>query len=115
MTGSSMAKRIKQHLRSSMAGSLAFCLAFSGFPGQHSPAFLRISEAEAQSASIVRITESGSGIRKRLKLGLNKALVIDLPCRCRNPYVQAHLSVRKNGGPDQYLHFRRWRARNRQS
>jgi pilus assembly protein CpaC len=74
-----MAKRIKQHLRSSMAGSLAFCLAFSGFPGQHSPAFLRISEAEAQSASIVRITESGSGIRKRLKLGLNKALVIDLP------------------------------------
>jgi pilus assembly protein CpaC len=74
-----MAKRIKQQLRSSMAGSLAFCLAFSGIPGQHSPAFLRISEAEAQSASIVRITESGTGIRKRLKLGLNKALVIDLP------------------------------------
>ncbi len=79
MTGGSMAKRIKQHLRSSMAGSLAFCLAFSGIPGQHSPEFLRISEAEAQSASIVRITESGTGIRKRLKLGLNKALVIDLP------------------------------------
>lgn len=79
MTGGSMAKRIKQHLRSSMVGSLAFCLAFSGIPGQHSPAFLRISEAEAQSASIVRITESGTGIRKRLKLGLNKALVIDLP------------------------------------
>ncbi|MGG2477468.1 pilus assembly protein N-terminal domain-containing protein, partial [Rhizobium sp. BR5] len=37
------------------------------------------SEAEAQTASIVRITESGAGIRKRLKLGLNKALVIDLP------------------------------------
>ncbi|KJF75339.1 type II and III secretion system protein family protein [Agrobacterium arsenijevicii] len=79
MTGGSMAKRIKQHLRSSIAGSLAFCLAFSGIPGQHSPAFLRISEAAAQSASIVRITESGTGIRKRLKLGLNKALVIDLP------------------------------------
>lgn len=43
------------------------------------PKFLRVSEAEAQSASIVRITESGTGIRKRLKLGLNKALVIDLP------------------------------------
>ncbi len=79
MIRGSMAKRIKKHLRSSMAGSLAFCLAFSGIPGQHSPAFLRISEAEAQSASIVRITESGTGIRKRLKLGLNKALVIDLP------------------------------------
>nr|WP_178121781.1 type II and III secretion system protein family protein [Agrobacterium fabrum] len=74
-----MTKRFKHHLRSSMAGGLAFCLAFSGVPGQHSPDFLRTSEAEAQSASIVRITESGTGIRKRLKLGLNKALVIDLP------------------------------------
>ncbi|WP_425102654.1 type II and III secretion system protein family protein [Agrobacterium tumefaciens] len=74
-----MTNRLKQRLRSSMAGGLAFCLAFSGVPVQHSPGFLRISEAEAQSASIVRITESGAGIRKRLKLGLNKALVIDLP------------------------------------
>ncbi|CUX34597.1 Flp pilus assembly protein, secretin CpaC [Agrobacterium deltaense Zutra 3/1] len=79
MTGELMTNRLKQRLRSSMAGGLAFCLAFSGVPGQHSPGFLRISEAEAQSASIVRITESGAGIRKRLKLGLNKALVIDLP------------------------------------
>ncbi|EGL66951.1 component of type IV pilus [Agrobacterium sp. ATCC 31749] len=79
MTGGLMTKRFKHHLRSSMAGGLAFCLAFSGVPGQHSPDFLRTSEAEAQSASIVRITESGTGIRKRLKLGLNKALVIDLP------------------------------------
>ncbi|MCZ7494289.1 type II and III secretion system protein family protein [Agrobacterium rhizogenes] len=74
-----MTNRLNQRLRSSMAGGLAFCLAFSGVPGQHSPKFLRVSEAEAQSASIVRITESGTGIRKRLKLGLNKALVIDLP------------------------------------
>ncbi|MDH0612808.1 MULTISPECIES: type II and III secretion system protein family protein [unclassified Agrobacterium] len=79
MTGEFMTKRLKQRLRSSMAGGLAFCLAFSGVPGQHSPTFLRVSEAEAQSASIVRITESGSGTRKRLNLGLNKALVIDLP------------------------------------
>ncbi|MFK0206879.1 type II and III secretion system protein family protein [Agrobacterium sp. NPDC090283] len=79
MTGELMTKRLKQRLRSSMAGGIAFCLAFSGLPGQNSPEFLRISKAEAQSASIVRITESGAGIRKRLKLGLNKALVIDLP------------------------------------
>ncbi|CUX08512.1 type II and III secretion system protein family protein [Agrobacterium deltaense] len=79
MTGRLMTNRLNQRLRSSMAGGLAFCLAFSGVPGQHSPKFLRVSEAEAQSASIVRITESGTGIRKRLKLGLNKALVIDLP------------------------------------
>lgn len=79
MTGELMTKRLKQRLRSSMAGGIAFCLAFSGLPGQNSPEFLRISKAEAQSASVVRITESGAGIRKRLKLGLNKALVIDLP------------------------------------
>jgi len=79
MTGEFMAKRVKKHLRSSMLGGLAFCVAFSGIPGPHSPEFMRLGEAVAQSASIVRITESGSGIRKRLKLGLNKALVIDLP------------------------------------
>ncbi|MGP4685806.1 type II and III secretion system protein family protein [Agrobacterium pusense] len=79
MTGGLMAKRVKKHLRSSMLGGLAFCVAFSGIPGPHSPEFLRLGEAAAQSASIVRITESGSGVRKRLKLGLNKALVIDLP------------------------------------
>ncbi|CUX38030.1 MULTISPECIES: type II and III secretion system protein family protein [Rhizobium/Agrobacterium group] len=79
MTGGFMAKRVKKHLRSSMLGGLAFCVAFSGIPGPHSPEFMRLGEAAAQSASIVRITESGSGIRKRLKLGLNKALVIDLP------------------------------------
>ena len=79
MTGGLMTKRFKHYLRSSMAGGIAFCLAFSGVPGQHSPQFLRTSEAEAQGASVVRITESGAGIRKRLKLGLNKALVIDLP------------------------------------
>lgn len=79
MTGGLMTKRFKHHLRSSMVGGIAFCLAFSGVPGQHYHQFLRTSEAEAQSASVVRITESGAGIRKRLKLGLNKALVIDLP------------------------------------
>lgn len=79
MTGELMTNRLKQRLRSSMAGGLAFCLTFSGVPGQHSPWFLRVSEAEAQSASVVRITESGAGTRKRLNLGLNKALVIDLP------------------------------------
>lgn len=79
MTGGTMAKRIKSHLRASITGSLAFCLAFSGIPGHYAPESLRMSEALAQNASIVRITDSGTGVRKRLKLGLNKALVIDLP------------------------------------
>ncbi|MBB3946673.1 pilus assembly protein CpaC [Rhizobium skierniewicense] len=71
--------RLVQSMRSSVAGGLAFCIAFSGFPGLHAPLGLSTSEALAQSASIVRISESGQGVRKRLKLGLNKALVIDLP------------------------------------
>ncbi|WP_144576165.1 type II and III secretion system protein family protein [Agrobacterium sp. DE0009] len=79
MTGGTMSKRLTEHLRSSFMGGLAFCVAFSGIPGPHVPDALRLAEAKAQSASIVRITESGNGIRKRLKLGLNKALVIDLP------------------------------------
>ncbi len=35
--------------------------------------------AQAASDSMVRIAESGRGFHKRLKLGLNKALVVDLP------------------------------------
>ncbi len=71
--------RLKQAMRSSVTGGLAFCIAFSGFPGMNAPFGLSTHEALAQSASIVRISESGQGVRKRLKLGLNKALVIDLP------------------------------------
>ena len=71
--------RLKQAMRSSATGGLAFCIAFSGFPGMNAPFGFSTHEALAQSASIVRINESGQGVRKRLKLGLNKALVIDLP------------------------------------
>ncbi|UHS55435.1 type II and III secretion system protein family protein [Agrobacterium vaccinii] len=70
---------LKTVMRSSVTGGLAFCIAFSGFPGMNAPFGLSTNEALAQSASIVRINESGQGVRKRLKLGLNKALVIDLP------------------------------------
>lgn len=63
---------IGRKLRSSVAGGLAFCLAFSGVPAQ-------TFTAEAASQSMVRIGESGPGVRKTIKLGLNKAVVIDLP------------------------------------
>ncbi|MGV1871086.1 type II and III secretion system protein family protein [Agrobacterium rosae] len=71
--------RLKQAMRSSVTGGIAFCIAFSGFPGMNAPFGFSTHEALAQSASIVRINEGGQGVRKRLKLGLNKALVIDLP------------------------------------
>nr|WP_306766336.1 type II and III secretion system protein family protein [Shinella pollutisoli] len=69
---------IAKTFRASVAGGTAFCLALSGLPaavvtGQ--PAGV----AEAASSSIIRISDSGPGARKSIKLGLNKALVIDLP------------------------------------
>ena len=64
--------RIGNKFQSSVAGGLAFCLAFSGLPGG---TFV----AEAASQSLVRIVDSGPGVKKTIKLGLNKAVVIDLP------------------------------------
>ncbi len=37
------------------------------------------ASAAGTASSIIRITEAGTGARKRINLGLNKALVIDLP------------------------------------
>ncbi|WP_438750731.1 type II and III secretion system protein family protein [Pararhizobium sp. O133] len=64
--------RIGKKFRSSVAGSLAFCLAFSGMPAL-------TSTADAASTSVVRIVDSGPGVKKTVKLGLNKAIVVDLP------------------------------------
>ncbi|WP_117192983.1 type II and III secretion system protein family protein [Rhizobium terrae] len=58
---------------------MAFCLAFSGVPVSFAPAVLAPAQALAAENSVVRITEGGPGVRKRLALGLNKALVVDLP------------------------------------
>lgn len=64
--------RIGKKFRSSVAGGLAFCLAFSGLPAQ-------TFTAEAANTSVVRIVDSGPGVKKTVKLGLNKAIVVDLP------------------------------------
>lgn len=64
---------IARTFRASVAGGLSFCLAFSGLPVAPS-----IAEA-APSSSIIRIQESGPGARRMVRLGLNKALVVDLP------------------------------------
>ncbi|MCF6369240.1 type II and III secretion system protein family protein [Rhizobium sp. TRM95001] len=70
---------MKRLMKSGARVSLAFCLTFAGEPfaviGGHSP----VRQAEAQENAIVRIADAGKGVRKRLKLGLNKALVVDLP------------------------------------
>ncbi|MCP8896698.1 type II and III secretion system protein family protein [Shinella daejeonensis] len=69
---------IARTFRASVVGGTAFCLAFSGFPaavltGQP------VATAEAAGSAVVRIQNTGPGARKSIKLGLNKALVIDLP------------------------------------
>lgn len=69
---------IARTFRASVAGGASFCLAFSGLPAAIVTG-APVSVAEAAGSSIVRIDESGPGTRKSLKLGLNKALVIDLP------------------------------------
>ncbi|OJF91524.1 type II and III secretion system protein family protein [Pararhizobium antarcticum] len=71
--------RIGNKLRASVAGGLSFCLAFAGLPAQMAPSFATIAVAEAASSSIVRITQGGAGVKKTVKLGLNKAVVVDLP------------------------------------
>lgn len=70
---------LKRRIRSSAAAGMAFCLAFSGVSVDVAPVSLAPARALAADASIVRITDGGPGTRKRLQLGLNKALVVDLP------------------------------------
>nr|WP_316651438.1 type II and III secretion system protein family protein [uncultured Gellertiella sp.] len=72
----------KKMVRSSLAGSLSLCLAVSGLPGTILPFSGLLKQARAQTAvadAVVRISQVGPGAHKRLKLGLNKAIVVDLP------------------------------------
>ena len=70
---------LKRKIHPSISIGLAFCLAVSGMPGGYAPSFLTAPAAEAASQSVLRIGEAGPGARRTVKLGLNKALVVDLP------------------------------------
>jgi len=65
-------------LRAATAASLSFGLAFSGMPGWDGKVFT-LPAAMAASDTIVRVAQTGPGVKKTLKLGLNKAIVVDLP------------------------------------
>ncbi|MCY1665129.1 type II and III secretion system protein family protein [Rhizobium sp. SL86] len=65
--------------RSVAAASLCFSMAFNGITPDFVAGQLKLPQAQAAEQSIIRIAESSRGSRKRLKLGLNKALVVDLP------------------------------------
>jgi pilus assembly protein CpaC len=65
--------------RASVAGGLAFCLTFSGMFETSLNGQTGFPAAFARTESVVRISQSGPGVTKNVKLGLNKAVVIDLP------------------------------------
>lgn len=66
-------KRSGNKFRTSVAAGLSFCLTFSGM------ALPTLPFAHAAASSVVRIVESGPGVKKKISLGLNKAVVVDLP------------------------------------
>jgi pilus assembly protein CpaC len=61
-----------------LAVSLSFSVAFAGLPLAEVPAFLRTPTAFAGGSDSI-VTIAGLGTKRTLKLGLNKALVVDLP------------------------------------
>ena len=61
-----------------LSALLTFSLAFGGLPLQVAPALMATSQAFADGADSI-VTIAGIGNHKLLKLGLNKALVVDLP------------------------------------
>ncbi len=62
----------------SFSALLSFSVAFGGLPLRDAPAFLRTSAASAEGSDSI-VTIASVGATRRLKLGLNKAIVVDLP------------------------------------
>lgn len=70
---------LKRYTKPLMAGCLSFAIAFTGAaPGVLAPV-LGARAAYAVSDGIVNITQAGPGAHRSLKLGLKKAIVVDLP------------------------------------
>ncbi|MGV2106185.1 type II and III secretion system protein family protein [Agrobacterium vitis] len=64
--------------RMMITGSLSLGLSISGLPGENMLVW-RADALAAGAQSLVRIAQTGPGVRRDLKLGLNKAIVVDLP------------------------------------
>lgn len=70
---------LTHNLRASLTASIAFAMALTGVPTSFSKHGSPFPAAEAAQDTVLRITNSGPGARRSVKLGLNKALVVDLP------------------------------------
>ncbi len=79
MNGGAKVTDFKHKIRTSLAGGIAFSMAFSGMPGNIASGVFDLPAAIAASESVISISKVGAGARRTVKLGLNKALVVDLP------------------------------------
>lgn len=62
--------------------ALCLSLTFAGIPGSETNMFAGLGTlpaAEAAAQSMIKISQVGPGVNRKIKLGLNKAVVIDLP------------------------------------
>jgi pilus assembly protein CpaC len=62
--------------------ALCLSLTFAGIPGFETNIFAGLGTlpaAEAAAQSMIKISQVGPGVNRKIKLGLNKAVVIDLP------------------------------------
>lgn len=72
-------KSLTNKLRVSVTGGLALAMTVSGAPAPLGGKIFDVAAVQAAQESVLRITDSGPGKRRSVKLGLNKALVVDLP------------------------------------
>ncbi len=87
MNGDATVGILKQKIRSGLAGGLSLCIALtSPFAGSFDGLGSGVAHA-AQQGSLIRISQTGPGAQKRVKLGLNKAVVVDLPTEAHDILV----------------------------
>ncbi len=69
----------KRHMQHLMAGCLSFTIGFTGMASGFVDQAFGVRVAEAAADGMVNITQTGAGAHRALKIGLKKAVVIDLP------------------------------------
>ena len=78
MSGDVEVSGIRHKFNATLKASLAVCIALSAVAASAVPPIMPHASAAA-AESVVRISQAGPGARRTIKLGLNKALVVDLP------------------------------------
>lgn len=69
----------KRRMKPLMAGCLSFAIGVTGMVPDFLDGTIGARTAQAESDGMINITQAGPGAHRSLKLGLKKAIVIDLP------------------------------------